>query len=159
MCSMICNQQALTALIFVEGTVTTVVHAVTEKWGSSGYSRSRACGNNISAGWWMRPHTTNVTMDILHDVSGSSGLSNRFPEHFWCGGLDCHIHLTWIPVAVSFGDVSKIVCTITTAQCSTGASRLWWCCCCWKDYRWHVTWYRWQLCGSFKVSPQSQRIS
>jgi hypothetical protein len=28
------------------------------------------------------PHTANVILDVLHDVSGSLVLSNRFAEHF-----------------------------------------------------------------------------
>jgi len=66
------------------------------------------------------------------------------------GGLGHYVHWTWIPVIIFFVATSKRVCVLhQPAQCLGVASENG--SCCWRDYRWHVTWHSWQLCGSFLV--------
>jgi hypothetical protein len=61
-----------------------------------------------------RLHAANVDLDVLYDVFGTRVLSNRFSEHFgcWCSWPPCSPDLN--RTIISFGAISKIVCTAPT---------------------------------------------
>jgi septum formation topological specificity factor MinE len=79
------SKQGLTAPIFVKGAITNQrylqqlqneVCQVIQEAGHVDITFFQQDGG--------RPHTTNVVFDVLHDVFGSSVLSNSFPERFGC---------------------------------------------------------------------------
>jgi hypothetical protein len=101
-------------------------------------------------------HTLNVILDILHDVLVAMSCQINFQSTSGVGGPSHHVHLTWVPLIISLGATSKIMLTTTSStrfrRCKQKLQLL-------LKRSWHVTWYSWQLCGSFAVSPWNWKIS